>query len=689
MARTHTLEHVRNIGIMAHIDAGKTTTTERILYYTGLTHKIGEVHDGSAVMDWMEQEQDRGITITSAATTCEWNDTRINIIDTPGHVDFTVEVERSLRILDGAIVLLDAKGGVEPQTEAVWRQANHYHVPRIVFINKMDVTGANFERSVQMIKDRLSAVPIPIQIPIGIEDGFDGVVSLIDMKAYINTGSSGELVKVQAIPDHLIDTALDYRTRMIEAIIETDDTLMMQYLEGETLENHALKSALKNATIRNKITPVLCGAAYKNKGVQLLLDAVLDYLPAPSEVPAISGRTVDGLEDTREAKDDAPFSALVFKIMTDPFVGKLAFFRVYSGHLNAGGSILNATKSKKEKVNKILQLHANKRTEIESVYTGDIAAFIGLKHTTTGDTLTDKNAPIVLESMEFPIPVISVAVEPKSPGDLDKMITSLEKLAEEDPTFKTYAHPDTGQIIISGMGELHLEIILDRMIKEHHVNANVGKPQVSYKETITKKVDVEYKIDRQISGQQLFSHLKLKVSPNPPGTGHTFKCTAKKNVLPKQHVEAAREGIEQALHSGIIAGYELVNIHVELYDGSYHEKYSSDVSFRMAGSHALKEALEKGKSVMLEPIFKVEVTVPENYVGDVVGDINSRRGTLEGMEMIVGGQLIRAYIPLSSMFGYATDLRSKTQGRGHYAMVFDHFEPVPQAVLDRYTGKSY
>jgi len=687
MARTHTLSNVRNIGIMAHIDAGKTTTTERILYYTGQTHKLGEVHEGSTVMDWMEQEQNRGITITSAAVTCEWNSTRINIIDTPGHVDFTVEVERSLRILDGAVVLLDAKGGVEPQTEAVWRQANHYHVPRIAFINKMDIVGANFERSVKMIEERLGAVPVPIQIPIGCEDQFQGVVSLLDMKAIYNTGIDGETIEANNIPNDLIDLSTQYRKQMIELIIETDDRLMMKYLDGENISVDVLKEAIKQATLRGAIVPVLCGAAYRNKGVQTLLDAVVDYLPSPVEVPAILGMTPDGFDDSRTADDNSPFSALVLKIMTDPYVGKLSYFRVYSGTLKTGGSVFNATKGKKEKIHRILQMHANKRTEIPAVYSGDIAAVVGMKLTTTGDTLCDQNAPIILESMEFPVPVISVAVEPKTPGDLDKMMASLEKLSEEDPTFKTYTHPETGQIIISGMGELHLEILLDRMIKEHHVQANVGKPQVSYKETITKDVDLEYKLDKQISGQQLFSHMQIRVSPNPPGTGNTFESTVKSNVIPKAFVKAAEEGFEQALHAGVIAGYEVVNVHVELYGGSYHTKDSSDVSFRMAASKALKDALEKGRSVMLEPVFKVEVTVPDDFVGDVVGDINTRRGNLEGMEMIVGGQLIRSYIPLSNMFGYATDLRSKTQGRAHYSMIFDHFEPVPQEVLDRYTGK--
>lgn len=676
MSRTHTLKNTRNIGIMAHIDAGKTTTTERILYYTGLTHKIGEVHEGSTVMDWMEQEQERGITITSAATTCQWHDTRINIIDTPGHVDFTVEVERSLRILDGAIVLLDAKGGVEPQTEAVWRQANHYHVPRIAFINKMDIVGANFKRSVCMIKERLGAKPLPLQIPMGAEDAFEGVISLLDMKAIYNSGKGGEILELKEIPDVLKKEAQSQRDALIESIAELDDELMMQYLEGEDLSKSALMTVLRQATIDNKIVPVFCGAAYKNKGVQPLLDAVVDLLPSPLEVPAIEGHKPSGDEAQRHADDKEPFSALVFKIMTDPYVGKLSYIRVYSGSLKTGSTILNASKNKKERVSKILQMHADKRHEIDAIHSGDIVAVIGLKQTTTGDTLSAQHAPIILESMEFPIPVISVAVEPKTPGDQEKLITSLEKLAEEDPTFKTYLHPETGQTIISGMGELHLEIIVDRMLKEHKVQANVGKPQVSYKETISKPVDIEYEVSKENIGLDIFAKVQARVSPNPRGQGHTFSHTLKKNSLPKAFLEAAMDGFEQALQSGVLGGYEVVDVNVELYDAEYSDEDSTEVAFITAASMAVKEALDQGKSILLEPIFKVEVTVPDEYVGDIVSDINARKGVLEGMEMIPDGQLIRALVPLSRLFGYATDIRSKSQGRAHYSMIFNNFKRV-------------
>ncbi len=676
MSRTHPLSKTRNIGIMAHIDAGKTTTTERILYYTGLTHKIGEVHEGSTVMDWMEQEQERGITITSAATTCHWHDNRINIIDTPGHVDFTVEVERSLRILDGAVVLLDAKGGVEPQTEAVWRQANHYHVPRITFINKMDIVGADFERSVSMIKTRLKATPLPIQIPMGAENDFEGVLSLIDMKAIYNTGKSGETIEIKDIPEAWKSTALDGKNHLIETLVEFDDDLMMKYLEGEEITEQELISVIRDKTLSNDIVPVLCGAAYKNKGVQSLLDAIISFLPSPLDVPPIIGHKPSGDETERHADDKEPFSALVFKIMTDPYVGKLSYFRVYSGTLHSGGNVLNATKGKKERISRILQMHADKRHEIDAVHSGDIVAVIGLKHTTTGDTLSAQNAPIILESMEFPIPVISVAVEPKTPGDQDKLLSSLEKLAEEDPTFKTFTHPETGQTIISGMGELHLEIILDRMMKEHHVKANVGKPQVSYKETLSKAVDIEYKVSKENIGIDMFAHVKVKVSPNKRGEGHTFTNTLKRNLIPKQFVDSAMDGFKQALESGIIGGYEVVDVNVEFYGGSYSDEDSTEVAFLTAASMAVKEALDQGQSILLEPIFKVEVTVPEAYVGDIVSDINARKGVLEGMELISDGQLIRAMIPLSRLFGYATDLRSKSQGRAHYSMIFNHFKKV-------------
>lgn len=676
MSRTHPLDKTRNIGIMAHIDAGKTTTTERILFYTGLTHKIGNVHEGSTVMDWMEQEQARGITITSAATTCHWKDNRINIIDTPGHVDFTVEVERSLRILDGAVVLLDAKGGVEPQTEAVWRQADHYHVPRIVFVNKMDIIGADFHRSVDMIEDKLGANPVPIQIPIGAENDFEGVISLLDMKAIFNEGKAGEKVKLTAIPQSLEDQARKWRIHLVETLSEYDDALMMQYLEGENIKKDTLITVLRKATISGAIVPVLCGAAYRNKGVQALLDSVVDFLPSPLDVPPIQGHQPSGQDDKRHADDDEPFSALVFKIMSDPYVGRLTYLRVYSGSLKTGGSVYNATKGKKERVSRILQMHADKRKEIEAIHAGDIAAVIGLKQTTTGDTLSDQNAQIILESMEFPIPVISVAVEPKSPGDEVKLTDALSKLAEEDPTFKTYIHPDTGQTIISGMGELHLEVILDRMIKEHHVEANVGKPQVSYKETISKTVDIESRVSKENMGLDMFAHVKVRVSPNERGAGHTFTTSIKKNTLPKHFIDAAMAGFKQALDSGIIGGYEVVDVNVDLYDGAFDDEDSTEVAFLTAASMAIKEALEKGASILLEPIFKVEVNAPEDYVGDVVSDINARGGVLEGMELVAGGQLIKAQVPLSRLFGYATDLRSKSQGRAHYSMMFDHFKQV-------------
>jgi len=686
MNRTHTLKNIRNIGIVAHIDAGKTTTTERILYYTGLTYKIGEVHDGSAVMDWMEQEQDRGITITSAVTTCEWKNKKINIIDTPGHVDFTIEVERSLRILDGAIILLDAKGGVEPQTEAVWGQADHYHVPRIVFINKMDTIGADFNRSVKMIIERLGANPVPIQIPIGVESGFEGVISLIDMKAIYNTGDNGESVEIKEIPSSYKEQAEIHRNHLLESIVTFDDELMMRYLEGEKLPKDQVKSALRSATLSGHVIPVLCGAAYKNKGIQMLLDSVVDYLPSPIDIPMVTGHTPDGDDSTRAASDDSPFSALIFKIMTDPYVGKLSYLRVYSGTLKVGDYVLNATKKKKEKVSKILQMHANKRQELSTIYTSDIVAAIGLKDSTTGDTLCDKTNPIILESMEFPLPVISVAVEPKTPGDLDKMVSTLKLMADEDPTFQSFEHPETGQIIISGMGELHLEIILDRMINEHGVNANVGKPQVTYKETISAPTDAEYELSKSTGTQGVYGHVKLRVTPKPRGSGHSFESALVTPDFPKQYVEACEEGVIQSLQSGIIAGYEVVDVHVELLDAIYHDEYSSEAAFRTTASLALTEALKTGKSIMLEPIFKIEVTVPELYVGDVIGDIAARHGDLGGMEEISGKKLIRATVPLSNLFGYATDLRSKTQGRGYYSMIFDHFDQVPQSVLKRFTG---
>lgn len=685
MTRTHTLHNTRNIGIVAHIDAGKTTTTERILYYTGLTYKIGEVHTGSAVMDWMEQEQDRGITITSAVTTCEWKDTKINIIDTPGHVDFTVEVERSLRILDGAIILLDAKGGVEPQTEAVWRQADRYNVPRIVFINKMDIIGADFNRSVNMMSERFYTTPVPIQIPMGSESEFEGVISLIDMTALYNTGENGETVEVKEIPTAYKDQAMTHRSHMLESIATYNDELMMQYLEGQKISKELVQSTLRSATLSGDIVPVLCGAAYKNKGIQMLLDSVVDLLPSPIDIPMIKGHTPEGDEAARAAGDDQPFSALIFKIMTDPFVGKLSYFRVYSGTLKVGDYIFNTTKGKKEKISKILQMHANSRKELSMVYTSDIVAAIGMKFSTTGDTLCDETAPIILESMEFPLPVISVAVEPKTPGDHEKMVTALGKIAEEDPTFKAYSHPETGQMIISGMGELHLEIILDRMIHEHKVKANVGKPQVTYRETISIPTDVEYELSKELGTQGVYGYVKIRVSPKPRGTGHSFVSTVNTGDFPKAYIEACEQGFMQTLQSGIIAGYEVVDVHVELLDASYHEEYSSEVAFKTTASMALTEALKNGQSIMLEPIFKIEVTVPESYVGDVIGDITTRHGALDGMEMVADQNIIRATVPLSNLFGYATDLRSKTQGRGYYSMIFDHFDQVPQSVLKRFT----
>ncbi|MBI9011798.1 MAG: elongation factor G [Clostridiales bacterium] len=686
MTRTHTLHNTRNIGIVAHIDAGKTTTTERILFYTGLTYKIGEVHTGSAVMDWMEQEQDRGITITSAVTTCEWKDTKINIIDTPGHVDFTVEVERSLRILDGAIILLDAKGGVEPQTEAVWRQADRYNVPRIVFINKMDIIGADFNRSVNMISERLGTTPVPIQIPIGSESEFEGVISLIDMTAIYNTGDNGETVEIRDIPAEYKDQAMTHRSHLLESIAIYNDELMIKYLEGQKISKDLVQSTLRAATLSGNIVPVLCGAAYKNKGIQMLLDSVVDLLPSPIDVPMIKGHTPKGEEATRAAGDDQPFSALIFKIMTDPFVGKLSYFRVYSGTLKVGDYVLNATKGKKEKLSRILQMHANTRKELSIVYTSDIVAAIGMKFSTTGDTLCDETAPIILESMEFPLPVISVAVEPKTPGDLEKMVIALDKIAEEDPTFKAFSHPETGQMIISGMGELHLEIILDRMIHEHKVKANVGKPQVTYRETISVPADVEYELSKELGTQGVYGYVKIRVSPNPRGTGHSFTSTVNTRVFPEIYIKACEEGIMQTLQSGIIAGYEVVDVHVELLDASYHEEYSSEIAFKTTASMALIEALKNGKSIMLEPIFKIEVTVPESYVGDVIGDIATRHGALDGMEMVADQKIVRATVPLSNLFGYATDLRSKTQGRGYYSMIFDHFDQVPQSVLKHFTG---
>ncbi|WP_430884816.1 elongation factor G [Fusibacter sp. JL216-2] len=683
MGRAFSLEKTRNIGIMAHIDAGKTTTTERILFYTGLTHKIGEVHDGAATMDWMEQEQERGITITSAATTCQWNDTRINIIDTPGHVDFTVEVERSLRVLDGSCAVFCAKGGVEPQSETVWRQANKYQVPRMAFVNKMDITGADFLRVVGMMKDRLKANAVPIQLPIGAEDDFEGIISLLDMKAIYNTDDTGMNTELRDIPADYMEQAEEYRAAMIEAIVETDEELMMAYLEGEEPTKDQLVAALRRATIANEIVPVCCGSAYKNKGVKALLDAIIDFMPAPTDISAIKGLTPDGEEDDRASDDSLPFSALAFKIMTDPYVGKLAFFRAYSGTLDSGSYVYNSTKGKKERVGRIMQMHAAKREEIPTVYSGDIAAAVGLKHTTTGDTLCDQDHQIILESMEFPEPVIEVAIEPKTRAGQDKMGIALAKLAEEDPTFRTYTNEETGQTIIAGMGELHLEIIVDRLLREFKVEANIGAPQVSYKETITKEVEVDYKYSKQSGGKGQYGHVKIKMRPNEPGVGYTFENTVVGGSIPREYIEPCNQGFQQAMENGVLAGFEVVDVNINLYDGSYHDVDSSEMAFKLAASMAFKEAMRKGNPVLLEPVFKVEVIVPEEYTGDVVGDLNSRRGQLEGMEVTHGAQTIRAFVPLANMFGYATDLRSKSQGRGNYTMIFDHFEPLPKNLAEK------
>ncbi len=687
VARKVPIEKTRNIGIMAHIDAGKTTTTERILFYTGRIHKIGETHEGASQMDWMEQEQERGITITSAATTCFWRDHRINIIDTPGHVDFTVEVERSLRVLDGAVAIFCAKGGVEPQSETVWRQADKYNVPRIAFVNKMDIMGADFYRAVEMMKDRLGANAVPIQLPIGKEDTFVGIVDLVNMNARIYKDDLGKEIEVTDIPDEMRDLAEEYREKLLETIAEQDEELMMKYLEGEELTTEEIISAIRKATINVDMVPVLCGSAYKNKGVQMLLDAVVDYLPSPVDLPAVKGMKPNSDEEIeRKASDDEPFSALAFKIMADPYVGKLAFFRVYSGVLKSGSYVLNSTKGKKERIGRILQMHANKREEITEVYAGDIAAAVGLKSTITGDTLCDENAPIVLESMEFPEPVISVAIEPKTKAGQEKMAIALAKLAEEDPTFRTYTDQETGQTIISGMGELHLEIIVDRLLREFKVEANVGKPQVAYKETITKAVDVEGKFVRQSGGRGQYGHVKIRIEPKERGTGYEFVNQIVGGVIPKEYIPAVDAGIREAMLNGVLGGYPVLDVKVTLYDGSYHEVDSSEMAFKIAGSMAFKEGMKKGNPVLLEPIMKVEVVVPEEYMGDVMGDINSRRGRVEGMESRSGAQVIRGYVPLAEMFGYATDLRSKTQGRGTYTMQFSHYEPAPSSVAEKVLG---
>ena len=681
--RSFPLAKTRNIGIMAHIDAGKTTTTERILFYTGRTHKLGETHEGAATMDWMEQEQERGITITSAATTAQWKDTRINIIDTPGHVDFTVEVERSLRVLDGAVTVLCAKGGVEPQSETVWRQAEKYGVPRMIFVNKMDILGADFYRVVNMVKDRLKANAVPIQLPIGKEDSFVGIIDLVEMKAEIYKDDLGKEYEKTDIPAELADQAEEWREILLESVSELDEDLMMKFLEGEEITEKEIKDVIRKATIAGEMVPVTCGSAYRNKCVQMMLDAVIDYMPSPVDIPPIKGVIPDtGEEEERPADDNGPFSALAFKIMADPFVGKLAFFRVYSGTLDAGSYVYNSTKGKKERVGRILQMHANKREDIDKVYSGDIAAAVGLKVTTTGDTLCDEKHEIILESMEFPDPVIEIAIEPKTKAGQEKMGIALAKLAEEDPTFKTYTNEDTGQTIIAGMGELHLEIIVDRLLREFKVEANVGKPQVSYKETITSEADVDHKYAKQSGGRGQYGHVKIKIYPREPGEGFEFVNSIVGGAIPKEYIPKIEEGIKEAMQTGPVAGYQVVDLGVELYDGSYHEVDSSEMAFKIAASMAFREAAKKANPVLLEPIFKVEVTVPEEYMGDVIGDISSRRGRIEGSDMNNGAVAVRGYVPLSEMFGYATDLRSKTQGRGVYVMQFDHFEKLPDSLID-------
>ena len=688
MARDVTLEMTRNIGIMAHIDAGKTTTTERILFYTGINHKIGETHDGSATMDWMEQEQERGITITSAATTAYWKKHRINIIDTPGHVDFTVEVERSLRVLDGSVTVLCAKGGVEPQSETVWRQADKYHVPRMAYINKMDIMGADFYNVVSMMKDRLKCNAVPIQLPIGAEDTFRGIVDLIEMKADIYYDDLGKDMRVEEIPDDMKEKAQEYHDALIEAVAEQDEELMNKYLEGEEITVEEIKAVLRKATIDNEIVPVTCGTSYKNKGVQKLLDAIVDYMPSPLDVPSIKGVNPEtGEEVERHAGDDQPFSALAFKIATDPFVGKLCFFRVYSGIVAAGSTVLNATKDKKERIGRILQMHANHRADLEVCYCGDIAAAVGVKNTTTGDTLCDENNPVILESMEFPEPVISLAIEPKTKAGQEKMAIALAKLAEEDPTFRTYTNEETGQTIIAGMGELHLEIIVDRLLREFKVEANVGAPQVAYKETITTNADVDTKYARQSGGKGQYGHVKLHVYPNESGKGYEFINAIVGGSIPKEYIPAVDAGIQGALQSGVLAGYQTVDVKVELYDGSYHEVDSSEMAFKIAGSMAIKEACRKANPVILEPIMKVVVTVPEEYMGDVIGDLSSRRGEIQGMEDRNGVKQINAFVPLSEMFGYSNDLRSKSQGRGQYVMEPSHYIQVPKSIADGIISK--
>jgi elongation factor G len=695
--RQYPLERTRNIGIMAHIDAGKTTLTERILYYTGVNYKIGETYEGTATMDWMEQEQERGITITSAATTCHWTlqenckpkagalEHRINIIDTPGHVDFTVEVERSLRVLDGAVGVFDAKGGVEPQSENVWRQADTYKVPRMAFVNKMDIMGANFMNTVKEIGTKLGKNAVVIQLPIGKEDYFQGIVDLFEMKAYIYNDSKGEDISITDIPDDMKDQAEEYHTKLVEQICEFDDALMEKYLEGEEPTIDEMKKALRKATINNEGVPVCCGSAHQNKGIQKLLDAVVEFMPAPTDIPDAVGTDMDGNEDSRPSSDDAPFAALAFKIVSDPFVGKLAFFRVYSGTLKSGSYVYNSTKEKKERVGRILQMHANKRSELDEVFSGDIAAAVGFKVTGTGDTICDEQHPIILESMEFPEPVIELAIEPKTKAGQDKMAEALAKLAEEDPTFRAHTNPETGQTIIAGMGELHLEIIVDRLLREYKVEANVGAPQVSYKETFTQAVDQDYKYAKQSGGRGQYGHCKVKFEPMDPNGEESFKfeSTVVGGAIPKEYIPAVGEGIEEAAKAGILGGFPVLGVHANVYDGSYHEVDSSEMAFHIAGSMCFKEAMKKAGPVLLEPIMKVEVTMPEEYMGDVIGDINSRRGRIEGMEDIGGGKMVKGYVPLAEMFGYSTDLRSRTQGRGNYSMFFEKYEPVPKNIQEK------
>ena len=695
MPRKVTLDNTRNIGIMAHIDAGKTTTTERILYYTGVNYKLGETHEGTATMDWMEQEQERGITITSAATTCYWKgskdqfpQTRINIIDTPGHVDFTVEVERSLRVLDGSVTVMCAKGGVEPQSETVWRQADHYHVPRMIYVNKMDITGADFYHVLDMVHDRLKANAVPIQLPIGKEDTFKGIIDLVEMDADMYYDQLGKDMRVEPIPEDMLDLANEYREKLLDAVSMFDDEIMEMYLEGKEIPTEKIRTAIRKATCAVEMVPVVCGSSYRNKGVQKLLDAIVDYMPAPTDVPAIKGvNPKTDAEEERKSSDDEPFAALAFKIMTDPYVGRLSFFRVYSGTLNTGSSVLNATKGKRERVGRLLQMHANHREDLETVYSGDIAAMVGLKNTTTGDTLCDEKHPIILESMEFPEPVIRVAIEPKTKAGQEKMGVALAKLAEEDPTFRTYTDEETGQTIIAGMGELHLEIIVDRLLREFKVEANVGAPQVAYKETIRKAVDQDTKYARQSGGKGQYGHVKIHVEPNESGKGYEFLNKVVGGAIPKEYIPAIDAGIQGAMLAGTVAGYPVVDVKVTLYDGSYHEVDSSEMAFKIAGSMAFKEAMRKADPTLLEPIMKVCVIVPDEYMGDVIGDLNSRRGQIQGYEMRSGAQQIDAFVPLAEMFGYATDLRSRTQGRGQYTMEPSHYIELPKSLQEKLINK--